>query len=125
MEGKFSAEGLQAVDDGDDMLMAMARELVTEKRIGENADAIWRQLQKRQQEVFGVGAAETRPSSDEAVEPVLDTASETIVSPPTGVASLATQLLMFGASLESVQRRKVSRRPTAAAAKTSNQLALF
>jgi len=125
MEGKFSAEGLQAVDDGDDMLMAMARELVTEKRIGENADAIWRQLQKRQQEVFGVGAAETRPSSDEAVEPVLDTAPM-IVPPPTGVPSLAAQLLMFGASLESVQLRKASRRrPAAAAAKTSNQLALF
>ena len=38
---------------------------------------------------------------------------------------VVTQLLMFGASLETVQRRKVSRRPTAAAAKTSNQLALF
>jgi len=39
---------------------------------------------------------------------------------PAGV----TRLLMFGASLESVQRRKVSRRP-AVAAKTSDQLALF
>jgi len=83
-------------------------------------------LQKRQQEVFGVGAAETRPSSDEAIEPVLDTAPGMIVPPPTGVPSLATQLLMFGASLESVQRRKASRRrPTAVAAKSSNQLALF
>ena len=125
MEGKFSAEGLQAVDDGDDMLMAMARELVTEKGIGENADAIWRQLQKRRQEVFGVGAAETRPLSDEAVEPVLDTAPGMIVPPPSGAPSLATQMLMFGASLESAQRRKASRRSTAVAAKTSNQLALF
>ena len=120
-----SAEGLQAVDDGDDMLMAMARELVTEKGIGENADAIWRQLQKRQQEVFGVGAVETRPLSDEAVEPALDTAPGMIVPPPSGAPSLATQMLMFGASLESAQRRKASRRSTAVAAKTSNQLALF
>lgn len=29
MEGKFSAEGLQAVAEDDDLLMAMARELVT------------------------------------------------------------------------------------------------
>jgi hypothetical protein len=61
MEGKFSAEGLQVVDDGDDMLMAMARPLVTEKGIGENADAVWRQLQKRQREMFGVGRRRLDP----------------------------------------------------------------
>ena len=106
------------------MLMAMARELVTEKGIGENADAIWRQLQKRRQEVFGVGAAETRASSDGAVEPVLDTAPGMIVPPPTVVPSLATQLLMFGDSLQSVQPRQTSQR-SATVAKPSNQLALF
>jgi hypothetical protein len=37
---------------------------------------------------------------------------------------VVTQLLMFGASLESVQKRKVSRR-RAAPAKASDQLALF
>jgi hypothetical protein len=40
MEGKFSSEGLQAINDEDDILMAMARELVTEKGIGERADAV-------------------------------------------------------------------------------------
>jgi hypothetical protein len=35
MEGKFSSEGLQAINEEDDILMAMARELVTEKGIGE------------------------------------------------------------------------------------------
>jgi hypothetical protein len=53
MEGKFATDGLQAIDEGDDILMAMARELVTEKGIGENADAVW-QLQRQQAEVFGV-----------------------------------------------------------------------
>jgi hypothetical protein len=38
MEGKFATDGLQAIDEGDDILMAMARELVTEKGIGESAD---------------------------------------------------------------------------------------
>ncbi|MGH9396696.1 MAG: hypothetical protein ACRD18_07575 [Terriglobia bacterium] len=35
MEGKFSTEGLQAAGEDDDLLMAMARELVTEQGIGE------------------------------------------------------------------------------------------
>lgn len=46
MEGKFEAEGL-ATDQGDDLLMAMARELVTEQRIGEAADVIWRRIQQQ------------------------------------------------------------------------------
>ena len=46
MEGKFASDGLQAIDEGDDILMAMARELVTEKGIGESADAVWKQLAK-------------------------------------------------------------------------------
>lgn len=52
MEGKFSSEGLQALNEEDDILMAMARELVTEKGIGERADAVWAALQKRQEELF-------------------------------------------------------------------------
>ena len=44
MEGKFASDGLQAIDEGDDILMAMARELVTEKGIGESADAVWKRL---------------------------------------------------------------------------------
>ena len=34
MEGKFASEGLQAIDGDDDMLTAMARELVENKGIG-------------------------------------------------------------------------------------------
>jgi hypothetical protein len=45
MEGKFSREGLQALDEDDDMLTAMARELVTEDGVGESAAALWRQIQ--------------------------------------------------------------------------------
>jgi len=44
MEGKFASEGLQAIDGDDDMLTAMARELVENKRIGESADNVWRSL---------------------------------------------------------------------------------
>ena len=58
MEGKFSSEGLQAINDEDDILMAMARELVTEKGIGERADAVWATLQKQQEDILGTRANE-------------------------------------------------------------------
>ena len=44
MEGKFAGEGLQSIDEDDDMLSAMARELVERNGIGETADAVWRAL---------------------------------------------------------------------------------
>jgi len=44
MEGKFAADGLQAIDGDDDMLTAMARELVENRGIGESADSVWRRL---------------------------------------------------------------------------------
>ena len=47
MEGKFANQGLQALDDDDDILTAMARELVTEKGVGEKADALWREIQQQ------------------------------------------------------------------------------
>lgn len=46
MEGKFTSEGLQAIDGDDDMLTAMARELVENKGIGESADSVWRNVQQ-------------------------------------------------------------------------------
>ena len=46
MEGKFASEGLQAIDGDDDMLTAMARELVENKGIGESADSVWRNVQR-------------------------------------------------------------------------------
>jgi hypothetical protein len=47
MEGKFANQGLQALDDDDDMLTAMARELVTQKGVGEKADALWKEIQQQ------------------------------------------------------------------------------
>ena len=109
MEGKFASDGLQAIDEGDDILMAMARELVTEKGIGEIADAVWKQLQRQQAEVFGVRAVETSPSELEA-EPSERDVSEVIIPPPAPMPTVVTQLLMFGSSLEDLPKRKASRR---------------
>jgi hypothetical protein len=123
MEGKFATDGLQAIDEGDDILMAMARELVTEKGIGESADLVWKQLQRQQAEVFGVRAVETSPSEMEA-EPSEKDVPEVIIPPPAPIPTFVTQLLMFGGSLESVPRRKASRRPSSTAS-TADQLGLF
>ena len=46
LEGKFAGEGLHDVEEDDDMLAAMARELVQQDGIGETADAIWSQLKE-------------------------------------------------------------------------------
>lgn len=122
MEGRFASDGLQAIDEGDDILMAMARELVMEKGIGESADAVWRQLVDKQAEVFGARATEATAIADEPAPP--ETEPEEIVVPPSPLPSLVTQLLMFGSALESVPKRKGSRRePTTAS--PSGQLALF
>ena len=46
LEGKFAGEGLHDVEEDDDMLAAMARELVEKNGIGETADAVWAQLKQ-------------------------------------------------------------------------------
>jgi hypothetical protein len=50
MEGKLQAEGLQAMDEDDDLLTAMARELVTRQGVGERAAEIWKTIQIQQSE---------------------------------------------------------------------------
>ncbi len=52
MEGKFAGEGLQSIDEDDDMLSAMARELVERNGIGESADAVWKALHREHQKLF-------------------------------------------------------------------------
>jgi hypothetical protein len=121
MEGKFATDGLQSIDEGDDILMAMARELVTEKGIGESADAVWKRLVEKQSEVFGVRAAET---SQMGASPPERDVPEIIIPPSAPIPALVTQLLMFGGSLERVPRRQASRRSSSAAT-TADQLGLF
>jgi len=123
MEGKFANDGLQAIDEGDDILMAMARELVTEKGIGETADAVWKRLQKQQAEVFGIRSVETFPAETE-IEPPAGDLPEVIISPPASIPEVVTQPLMFGMSPDAVRHRKASRRSSIATT-SSDQLGLF
>jgi hypothetical protein len=57
MEGKFANYGLQALDDDDDVLTAMARELVTQKGVGERADALWKDVQRQHMGLVGTAKA--------------------------------------------------------------------
>lgn len=102
MEGKFSSEGLQAINEEDDILMAMARELVAEKGIGERADAVWSALQKKQEEVFAVRSSETEASTAEPVQDPGIADRETSIAPASQISPPATPL-------ESILR-KTSRR---------------
>src|SRR5206468_10180155 len=58
MEGKLHVEGLQTMDQDDDLLTAMARELVTRQGVGERAAEVWRALTKNQR------AAESFPNTE-------------------------------------------------------------
>jgi hypothetical protein len=71
MEGKFSGEGLQALDTDEDLMSAMARELVEKGGVGESADAVWRELDHERDKVLPRPTlAEPLPAEEPA--PVLD-----------------------------------------------------
>lgn len=72
MEGKFANQGLQALDNDDDMLTAMARELVTNKGVGERADAVWKEIQQQHARVAAFGAVPPVAS----VEPIVTSQTE-------------------------------------------------
>src|SRR5437879_3887299 len=102
IEGKFSSEGLQAINEEDDILKAMARELVTEKGIGERADAVWSALQKKQDEVLEVKSTETEAP---ILKPIEDGALVVVENP----VAAANQWMPPGTAREPI-RRKGSRR---------------
>jgi hypothetical protein len=101
MEGKFSSEGLQAINEEDDILMAMARELVTEKGIGEKADEIWASLQRKQEEVYGVRYSE--------VYGLLEPTQETELITPEGAVTPAGQLIPLTTPLEAIRPKSPRR----------------
>jgi hypothetical protein len=116
MEGKFSSEGLQSINDEDDILMAMARELVTEKGIGEKADEVWSAIQKRQAATLATLVA---PGSEQ--EAGLKDVAPTV--PP--IEPVETQLDPWAAIRSGLNgsHAKTSRRSNAT--QQSDQLALF
>jgi hypothetical protein len=118
MEGKFSGEGLQALDTDEDLMSAMARELVEKGGVGESADAVWRELDHERDKVLPrptLGESET----DQESTPVLNLPMPA-AAPPVPVA--------FGIHLtescpSTKKRKKDDLWPTAT--ETNSQLSLF
>jgi superfamily II DNA or RNA helicase len=110
MEGKFAGEGLQNIDEDDDMLSAMARELVERNGIGETADAVWKALNTEHQKLFPT----TARRDDKAVP--TETAN-TSPSTPSDTAGLFEgvidpgSIFVFGHRAEYVSSRKRRLRP--------------
>jgi hypothetical protein len=104
IEGKFSDSGLQAMDDGADVLTTLARELVMHQGVGQSADDVWRALQMQQ------------PQS-QSPEP---TAPEPVVEPPLITVPRSLPLLVFGQDVPALAARR-----RFASAPSSDQLPLF
>ena len=122
MEGKFSTEGLQAVGEDDDLLMAMARELVTERGIGGNAELIWRSLQEQNESIGHAGSS----LAESVAEVEIPTDNETIAPPQEPLPTVIDQLLLFGASLSAGSgRKRAPRRPSSRLSSVDQQLGLF
>ena len=86
MEGKFAADGLQGIDGDDDMLTAMARELVENRGIGETAAAVWRSVGE-------LRPSTAAPAEEEPIVPSVGTGEntpESPLSPLRDIPSLAT-----------------------------------
>jgi hypothetical protein len=109
MEGKFAGEGLQTIDEDDDMLSAMARELVEKNGIGDNADAIWRALNAEHQKLL--------PSTPGSIEE--SSADEPEASQPRSEAAglieeaiAGDTVLIFGQRPKSLSGSRRRGRPT-------------
>jgi hypothetical protein len=68
MEGKFSGEGIHSLETDEDMMSAMARELVERGGVGETAAGIWADLKRKR--------ALQLPARPAVPTPVLDTEDE-------------------------------------------------
>jgi hypothetical protein len=67
LEGKLQGDGLQSMDDDDDLLTAMTRELVTRQGVGERAAEVWKSLQ--------IERGEASESCTNGVQPHLESGS--------------------------------------------------
>lgn len=128
LEGKFAGEGLHDMEEDDDMLAALARELVQEDGVGQTADAVWKEL-KQVYEQFPTTAAIT-PEVEENELSVFEMAQPIAVEVPIHLthgealpavdhtpsqselvgaaleASIGAVPTLFGQSLGSAKRRK-------------------
>jgi len=110
MEGKFAGEGLQNIDEDDDMLSAMARELVERNGIGETADAVWKALNTEHKRLF---PTTSNSNGDAPSANLSDTLIETQSDPACLVEGAigASTVVAFGQRPESLSGRRRRARP--------------
>jgi hypothetical protein len=118
MEGKFSGEGLQALDTDEDLMSAMARELVEKAGVGESANAVWRELDHEREKVLPRGSA-AEPEPEDESTPVLDLPIP--AAAPSAPVTFGIHLLDPSPSTK--KRKKAAVWPTAT--ETNVQLSLF
>jgi hypothetical protein len=110
MEGKFAGEGLQSIDEDDDMLSAMARELVESNGIGDTADSVWKALSTEHQKLFPTNShSDDGTSSIEMPGILLDTqlAPASLVEGAIDAASI----VVFGQRPQSLSGKRRRGRP--------------
>ena len=88
--GVASFRGLQAMDDGADVLTTLARELVMHQGVGQSADEVWKALQVQQPEI-------------QTPEP---TALEPMPEPPLIFVPRPVPSLIFGRDAPAVAARR-------------------
>ena len=109
MEGKFAGEGLQTIDEDDDMLSAMARELVEKNGIGDNADAIWRALHLEHRKLFPTGRQEDADDAGNNGHGGANSQPANLIE----AAINAEPVLVFGQSPDSLKASRRRSRPVA------------
>ncbi|HEV2327107.1 MAG TPA: DEAD/DEAH box helicase [Terracidiphilus sp.] len=118
MEGKFSGEGLQALDTDEDLMSAMARELVEKAGVGQSADAVWRELGEEREKFQPRFTDREQEPEDDAV-PAL--ALPAAVSPQSVPVAFGMHLVEPPPAAK--KRKKATLWPTAK--ETNAQLSLF
>jgi len=123
LEGKFAGEGLHDLEEDDDMLAALARELVEKDGIGQTADAIWSELKQLYDQMptgpaalpeinddFGVFERVESPAFSE-LRPLNDAPTSTLDQGASLVAAALNPStpMVFGQTL-APQKRKAKRR---------------
>ncbi len=101
----FAGEGLQSIDEDDDMLSAMARELVERNGIGDTADAVWKALNAEHQKLF---PATSGSNGDTALIDMTPALAGTQASPRNLVEEAIAEgsVLVFGQRPGSLGHRK-------------------
>ena len=103
MEGKFAGEGLQNINEDDDMLSAMARELVERNGIGEGADSVWKALSVEHKKLFPTASPMDEASSVEECPSLLTGQSNPAVLIEEAIGG--DSVLIFGQRPGSLSRR--------------------